>query len=231
MFTNLKSIIGHKLAAMDGDIGQVQDCYFDDKTWAVRYLVAATGNWLTGRQVLLSPYAFGDFDHAGKVLPVKLTRRQIENCPPIDRHRPVSRQYEDNYHRYFGWPPYWQGDRLWGLTDAPAVTPASPADQPSVPEYDQWDDIHLRSTQELKGYQLHALDGPIGAVSSSIVDDERWALRDLVVETGHWYSGREVLIATDKIDRISYAESQVFVNLTKDDIQRTGENEVVHAYA
>jgi hypothetical protein len=58
MLINTKSIYGTKLAAKDGPIGHVRDFYFDDRTWAIRYVVADTGSWLTGRQVLLSPHAF-----------------------------------------------------------------------------------------------------------------------------------------------------------------------------
>src|SRR5471030_1507495 len=109
MLLNLKTISGHRLAATDGDIGHIKDFYFDDNTWAVRYLVVDAGSWLVGRQVLLSPFAFGRFDLVAKVLPVCLTKQQIENSTPIDTHRPVSRQYEENYYGYYGWPAYWQG--------------------------------------------------------------------------------------------------------------------------
>ena len=44
MLHNLKQIRGHKLAASDGAIGHVKDFYFDDKTWAIRCLVADTGS-------------------------------------------------------------------------------------------------------------------------------------------------------------------------------------------
>jgi hypothetical protein len=64
-----------------------------------------------------------------------------------------------------------------------------------------------------------------------MVDDRSWAIRELIVETGHWYSGKEILISPSKIERISYEESKVFVNLTKADIQRTAENEVAKARA
>jgi hypothetical protein len=48
--------------SLDGEIGRVKEFYFDDLHWTVRYLVAETGNWLTGRQVLISPYALGAVD-------------------------------------------------------------------------------------------------------------------------------------------------------------------------
>jgi hypothetical protein len=66
MLQSIKQLYGNKLGASDGDIGHVKDFYFDDQNWAVRYLVADTGSWLPGRQVLLSPHAFGSLHQAGK---------------------------------------------------------------------------------------------------------------------------------------------------------------------
>ena len=114
MLQSIEQLYGEKLGASDGEIGQVKDFYFDDQNWAVRYLVADTGTWLTSRQVLITPHAIGRFFEDGKVLPVNLTRKQIENSPAIEWHKPVSRQYEEEYYRHYGWPSYWQGDGLWG---------------------------------------------------------------------------------------------------------------------
>ena len=66
MLQSIKQLCGEKLGASDGDIGHVKDFYFDDQNWVVRYVVADTGNWLPGRQVLISPYAFGGAASGGK---------------------------------------------------------------------------------------------------------------------------------------------------------------------
>ena len=47
------------------------------------------------------------------------------------------------------------------------------------------------------------------------MDDRSWTICHLVVETGHWYSRKEIVISQKHIDRISYEESKVFVNVTK----------------
>jgi hypothetical protein len=52
-----KDIEGCAIGANDGQIGYVTDLYFDDQAWIVRYLVVATGSWLAGRKVLISPVA------------------------------------------------------------------------------------------------------------------------------------------------------------------------------
>lgn len=231
MLHNIKELYGHKLAASDGDIGHVKDFYFDDKTWVIRYLVADTGSWLTGRQVLLSPHALGKWEQDEKTLHVKLNKKQIEGSPSIESHKPVSRQYEVDYYRYYGWPAYWEGSYMWGLGGFPVVLPPSKDQIEAQLLHHHRDDKHLQSTHAVDGYQIQSVDGAIGSVSGFLVDKKSWAIRDLVVETGHWYSGKEILIAPGKVERISYEDSKVFVNLTKADIQQTAENEVVNAGA
>src|SRR6202142_4795417 len=133
MLRSVKQLYGDKLGASDGEIGHVKDFYFDDAKWAVRYVVADTGSWLPGRQVLISPHAFGSLHPAGKLLGVNLTRKQIEGCPLIESHKPVSRQYEEEYYRYYGWPFYWRGEALWGMGGGPnlGLPPKSPPNPPA----------------------------------------------------------------------------------------------------
>lgn len=57
MLYRVKTIENYKLKGKDGEIGSAKEFYFDDKYWAIRYLVADTGGWLTGRKVLISPYS------------------------------------------------------------------------------------------------------------------------------------------------------------------------------
>ena len=230
MLHNIKELYGNKLAARDGDIGHVKDFFFDDKTWVVRYLVVDTGSWLKGRLVLISPHAFGNMDQEGKTLHVKLRKKQIEDSPSIESHKPVSRQYEIDYYRYYGWPAYWNGGAMWGLAGYPMVLPPSGEEmEADQPRHHHRDDKHLQSTHAVTGYHIETADGTIGHVSSFLVDEKSWAIRELVVETGRWYAGKEILISPSKVERISYEESKVFVNLTKADIERTAENAVAKA--
>ena len=89
--------------------------FFDDKTWAIRYLVVDTGTWLPDRQVLISPIALGQPDWEGQFFPVKLTTEQVRNSPDIDTDKPVSRQQETRLHTYYDWPVYWSGGIPLGL--------------------------------------------------------------------------------------------------------------------
>jgi len=232
MLQSIKLLFGNKLGASDGDIGHVKDFYFDDQNWAVRYVIADTGTWLPKRQVLISPYAFGGLQQTEKVLRVNLTRKQIENSPAIESHKPVSRQYEEEYHRYYGWPDYWEGDGLWGgmrsfpvLETPPKVYPGKPAS--GIDPHRKPADAHLRSTQAVIGYHLQATDGIIGHVCDFLMDDQNWAIRQLIIKTGHRFTGKEVQIPTRNVDRISYPDSTVFVNLIREAVEQSSEHRLV----
>jgi hypothetical protein len=227
MLLNLNSLHGNKLAATDGDIGHVKDFFFDDKTWVIRYLVADTGTWLTGRLVLISPHAFGRVGEVdAKAMLINLSRQQIENSPPVDSHSPVSRLYEIEYYKYYGWPAYWNGGAMWGFGGFPVALPPSVDELDAHQRHHNRDDKHLRSTRAFMGYNIQALDGLIGHVGGLIVDDATWAVRKIAVEAGHWYSAKEILIVPGKVERISHEESKVFVNLTKEDIRQASESEL-----
>ena len=225
MLRSTKQLYGNKLGASDGEIGHVKDFYFDDQNWAIRYVVADTGSWLPGRQVLISPHAFGNLGQAGKILTVNLTRKQIEASPAIELHQPVSRQYEEEYHRYYGWPYYWQGGGLWGMSGFPILElPPKPLPNEPVGENGRPPEnaeAHLRSTQVVNGYHLQASDGIIGHVCDFMMDAQSWAIRQLVIKTGHRLSGKEVEIPTRNVDRISYPDSTVFVNLTREAVEQS----------
>ena len=225
MLTNLKTLHGCKLAASDGDIGHVKDFYFDDKAWVVRYMVADTGSWMSGREVLLSPHAFGRLEDDGKLMHINLTRKQIEDSPSIEAHKPVSRQYEIEYYRYYGWPAYWYGGAMWGLGGYPVIMAPSKDELADIPHHKHHGDRHLQSAHAISGYHIQTVDGVLGCISSLLVDDRSWAVRNLVVEAGHWYSGKEILIPTAEVERISYEESKVFVSITKEKIQQAAESE------
>lgn len=225
MLISVKQLYGHKLGASDGEIGRVKDFYFDDQNWVVRYLVADTGSWLPRRKVLISPHAFGSLERPAKLLLLNLTRQQIEDSPSIDLHKPVSRQYEEEYYRYFGWPYYWRGDALWGMSGFPILesSPKPLAREAASSNTSALEnaDAHLRSTQAVNGYHLRASDGIVGHVGDFLIDARTWAMPQLAIKTGHRFSGKEVQIPTSKVDRISYEESTVFVNLTREAVEQS----------
>ena len=232
MLQSIKQLYGNKLGAAAADIGQVKDLYFDDHHWAIRYVVVDTGHWLSDRQVLISPHAFGSINTAGMAMLVNLTRKQIEDSPSIDTHKPVSRQYEEEYHRYYGWPNYWEGDGIWGgmrgfpVQDLPpkfgsVEPPAATGPKAARP------DAHMRSTQAVNGYHLQATDGIVGHVYDFLMDDKSWVIQQLVIKIGHRFTGKDVQVPVSKVNHISYDESKVFMKMTTDEVERSPEYRLV----
>ena len=221
MLTN-KHVRDFTIRALDGELGTVTDIYFDDETWAIRYLVVDTGGWLGGRQVLISPMSVVNTDWAAEQLDVSLTKRQVEHSPKINTHQPVSRQHEAAYLGYYGYPYYWGGPLLWG----PACYPAGLA-EPTTASAEaiaaragrESPDSHLRSTEAVTGYNIDAVDGEIGHVDGFVVDDEAWAIRYMEVATRNWLPGKKVLVSPAWIERVSWVESKVYVGLSREAIK------------
>jgi hypothetical protein len=232
LLESIKQLYGNKLGAADGEIGHVKDFYFDDQNWIVRYLVVDTGSWLPGRQVLISPHAFGSLHHDGKILRANLTRKQIEESPSIESQKPLSRQYEEEYYRYYTWPYYWQGNALWGMSSFPiAGEPTEPLPSDATAANGSHPakhaDTHLRSTQAISGYRIKGSDGEIGHFCDFMMDTQSWAIRQLVIKTSHRFSGKEVQIPTSSVHRISFDESTVFVNLTGEAMEQSPSHHLV----
>jgi uncharacterized protein YrrD len=231
MLQNTEKLYGKKLAALDGEIGRVKDLYFDDAAWAIRYVVVDTGHWLTGRLVLLTPHAFAKLDQDEQTLRVSLSKKQIQDSPSIASHETVSRQFEEQYYRSYGWPAYWQGGQMWGISGSPLAFSPQPPDIEVRKSLEPVADRHLQSTKEVAGYHVQAADGSVGHVRGFKVDPVSWAIQEMVVETGPWHFGKEVLISTGEIESIDVAGKSVLVKIKKADIRIVHDNEAVQSGA
>lgn len=220
MLIKAKTLTGYKLHSLDGEIGKVKEFYFDDHYWTIRYLAADTGNWLTDNQVLISPYALGTVNKEEQNIAVNLTKKQIEDSPSLDSDKPVSRHFEEAYYGHYGWPAYWSGGYMWGTYPNIVRNPESWRE--STKDEKAWD-LHLRSTHDVSGHNVQAKDGEIGHVDDFIIDDETWAIRYLVIDTRNWWPGKKVLISPLWIERVSWKESKVFVNLLREAIRQSPE--------
>lgn len=220
MLNKAKTLNGYKLDSLDGEIGKVKEFYFDDQHWAVRYLVADTGNWLAARKVLISPYALNHVITSENQISVNLTKQQIEDSPSLDSHKPVSLQFEEEFYGYYGWPSYWTGTSVWGDY---SYIERDRANWGQLPKSEKSLDRHLRSTQEVSGYNLQASDGELGHIEDFVIDDETWTIRYLIIDTKNWWPGKKVLVSPQWIDRVSWSESKAFINLSREAIKDSPE--------
>jgi uncharacterized protein YrrD len=78
-----QKIAGATVSGTDGEIGTLEDFYFEEAGWNVRYLLVDTGSWFDGKRVLLSPSAVqGDWGRTG--VHVNLSREDVRNSPALD---------------------------------------------------------------------------------------------------------------------------------------------------
>ncbi|HEY7166522.1 MAG TPA: PRC-barrel domain-containing protein [Candidatus Binatia bacterium] len=222
--THLK---GYAIAAKDGEIGAVDEFLFDAEDWTVRYVVADTGKWLSGRRVLISPVALKRVNSESKTIEVSLTRDQVENSPDFDGHG-FSREGQTAYHDYFGWPYYWVGEAVWAPGVLPGRAPAQSVNANAQqidtrPEDQPGNEPHVHGVNEVIGHNIEAKDGGIGHVDDFIIDDETWEIRYLIVDTGNWWPGKKVLIAPEWIETVNWIDSKVHIDLSSDAIKSSPE--------
>lgn len=223
MLRSIKGLLGHRIHATDGEIGEVDEFYFDDETWDIRYMVVRTGNWLSGRRVLISPAALKAPDWDARTFPVALTLEQVRNSPPIDTEKTVTRRHEAELHEHYAWPLYWGESFLAGSMSGGTVFPPAAGRGAERAGGTAGQDSHLQGTNSVTGYRLHALDGLLGHVDDYIVDDGQWIIRYLVADPGVWLPGRKVLISPGWIESVDWEASEVFVDLTREAIGESPE--------
>ena len=225
MERNINSLKGYEIEATDGSIGKLEEFYFDDETWTIRYLIVKTGSWLSGREVLISPAALMNKNWAHELIPVNLTKSQIQNSPDIDTDLPVSRQQEIELYGHYQWESYW-GSGFYGGGSTGVSMPFPSIDREVLIEPDKHhkradNDIHLRSTENITDYHLHASDGEIGYVKDFIIDDQTLKLLFFVVDTHNWIGGKKVLIPIGQIKNIDWSTFEVFLNITIAEVENS----------
>ncbi|HMC86452.1 MAG TPA: PRC-barrel domain-containing protein [Chitinophagaceae bacterium] len=226
----IKSLTGYQIGATDGDIGELKEFYFDDETWAVRYLIIETGNWLTGRKILLSPQAIVMTDTVKEVFLVNLSKEQISRSPDVDTDQPVSHRLEIQLSHHYSWQRYSGGGFYAG--GSPGLLNMAPLpDETDTPTIDDNSnnsefDPHLRSTERITDYHIHATNEDIGHVKDFIIDDQKWTITDLVIDTHNWLGGNKVLLPVRHVKNIDWKNFKVITDVSADFIKDCSSFEV-----
>jgi uncharacterized protein YrrD len=196
---SINNLIGFTISAKDGELGKVSEFYFDDLTWSIRYLVVETGSWLSERKVLIPHAALGGTDWKKETFQVNLTMEQVRKSPDIDTEKTVSRQHEIELFNHYALPVYWGNGFYAGPIGIVPFYPyydRKPVKKDDDSAQQTQGDAHLRNSKKVKGYHIHANDDEIGHVEDFIVDDEKWNICFLIVDTHNWLPVRKVLITT-----------------------------------
>jgi hypothetical protein len=225
MLRSLNKMTGFTVLARDGEVGDVEDFYFDDEGWRLRYLVVDIGKWLPGKKVLISPASFEKPLWDEKKFSVSLTRSQIEKSPGIDTKKPITRQHEMELHQYYDWNPYWLPSVMGmpGL-EVPAETREAMSEKRGAMRETAAGDIHLQSLNDIKGWSISAFDGEIGQVDDFLVDEMDWDVRYLILDTSKWLpTAKRVLISPNWITMLNTDDETVRVDLTVNSIKNSPE--------
>jgi hypothetical protein len=131
----------------------------------------------------------------------------------------VSRQYEEQWHSYYGYPFYWNSTEVMPLPIIPPSIAGTPVDTTEATKMpDEHRDPHLQSSSDVHGFALKTNDGEIGHLDDFLVDDDEWSVRYLAIRT-NWWTGRKVILPAAWADRVSVTEEKIVVPLDRDTIK------------
>lgn len=77
----------------------------------------------------------------------------------------------------------------------------------------------IRGIASITGFSILAKDGEIGRVSDLYFDNQQWVARYLIIDTGEWLAGRQLLLPPMAIQSIDWDNKSIFLNLSKDQIE------------
>jgi hypothetical protein len=79
----------------------------------------------------------------------------------------------------------------------------------------------LRSLKALESYKVTAKDGDVGSVVNFLLDDERWAIRYLVVDTGGFFGSRQVLISPISFREVDFSSNRFHLSLSMEKVKNS----------
>jgi len=233
MTCTLRHLIGATVEATDGVVGELEDAYFDDRHWAVRYLVVGSEEADRSVPLLISPVAVECISEDPARIELALDKEQVERAPGVGHEQPVSVQRERDYYDYYGWPYYWQGPGVWGawsgaagMRMVPAGVPPErvlPKEQPTPSDTEDETSRHLRSANEVIDYFVEATDHEVGHVEDLLLDAESWRLVAVVVDTSNWWFGKRVAVPSEHFVAVDWETETVSVDMTRDEVKASHE--------
>src|SRR5262249_300271 len=151
MLRQIRELGTYRLHATDGDIGHLEQFYFDDRDWKIRYFVLDIGTWLHGKKVLMSPSAIIGVDAPTKTINAAFNKQQVQESDDVGTHKPEGLRLPHDYALYLGWPYY------LGLNDPDRGPVPGRAPDPEIGKISEHSlrqryDEHLRSSKKVSRY-------------------------------------------------------------------------------
>lgn len=215
----LTSIYGLSLKAKNGSVGNIDDVYFDDNEWKIRYLVTDTSNFLPGRRVLISPASTSKINYERKIIPLSLSKKEIEDSPVVKQGLLPSRETEIELKSYYDWPVYWGSGYMIGAGD---FRPKQGAMRGSKKETEI--EPELKSCNDVIGFGIESRNKTIGYVHDFVFDDEKLEIRYLIIDTKNGLpQKKKILIAVEWIKDVDWDKSMFNTDLNTGSIKESPE--------
>ena len=219
MLHSARALSRYDVHAADGKIGRGVDAYFADSTREIRFLVVETGRWLPGKRLLIPVERLGLPDVTERVVTVDLTREESKSCEPAAQELPISWQKEELITARYG-PLEERGGAPVASIHGSVSREALELVEANTREALGSERIpRLRSLRELVGYQIEAVDGPLGVAEDFLIEDEVWVIRYIAVDTKSWKPGRQVLVPPLWLESVSWAERRIHLRVSRHKIK------------
>ncbi|MEX0750788.1 MAG: PRC-barrel domain-containing protein, partial [Dehalococcoidia bacterium] len=205
MLREASALLGQAIDACDGRLGTIEDLYFDDQDWRVRYVVVQVGLPFRRSYVLIEPADIQQSDCTVPRLHVWLTRAEARERTAASSQLTVGEQRRDLQHgaslsRRVGAQLGIQPDDRQLLEEAQRVMAADP---------------HLRSVRSVRAYRLCAREGAAGRVRDFVVDDGTWAVCHIEAEVELFIGKKPVLVLPQSIEAVDFDARTVRVGLSR----------------
>jgi hypothetical protein len=229
MLRSIQDLSACSVSCPDGDLGKVDQIYFDVRRWRVRYLVIDTSAWGYGQKIWVPPCCIHQVDFNSKVVRLNLVQQKMLASPAIDMQEPISRLQEGKLVNYYGCKPYWEETHAQcasrypsGVIDPTACGEPQGRERRTLHTNAFNSNVQLLSTRQASGYTIEAVDGPVGHIRDFVFEDDTWLIRYLTIDTHEWWqSENEVLLPTESIDSIASAGFTISTILGRDAIQNS----------
>ena len=193
MLRREEELYGFALQGPDGTIGRIQDFYFDEQTWKIRYLLLKTSDWPIQRQVFVAPSVLESCFWERRSYSALLTKKQVEKSPDVGLGSHLSCNHFAKLDQYYGWSPCVPNElALLGQKEGYPI---------------------LSSIRGLLGYSVDVGGTEIGPVEDLLIDDSDWRIRYLAVTTGEWSRGQRRLVRREWIENISRPERKIYAHV------------------
>lgn len=222
---SLKEMLYYNIITRDGKIEKINDFYFTDNPWVVRYIAVNKGGMLNKRLVLVSLAFVQEINKKHKEISLDLTLQQIANSPDVVEEEPISYQKEIEVSHYYDIGYYWIGSHKWGQGVVPADLKKTKTSYPDIDSYKN-PNSDLKSSKEILKYHVQAEDGRIGYIKDMVINNQTWTIDFFILNSHNILPGKTIVASTGWVKEINREQKKVHFALHKKIFQSKSDNKI-----